>query len=97
MYLSIIFLIGLFIMCILALILLWILDLKNENTCKNCMIILHAICEYNLDCIERGCDELMEYDVAKDYDTIMWRLFDWGYENILPKEAMEKIRPFIKE
>lgn len=84
-------------MCILALILLWILGLKNENTCKNCMIILHAIHEYNLDCIERGCDELMDYDVAKDYDTIMWRLFDWGYENILPKDVFEKIRPFIKE
>ena len=93
-----IFITGLFIVWVLSIILLTILLFKNENTYKNDMIIINAINDYNLNCIDRGCyTEVIDYALMKDYNTIMWRLFDWGYENILPKEEFEKIKPFIKE
>lgn len=34
---------------------------------------------------------------GKVFDKTLWRLWDWGYEHILPSEDLEKIRPFIKE
>ncbi len=31
------------------------------------------------------------------YDKTLWRWWDWGYKNILPKEDYELIKPYIQE
>ena len=98
MLLKILF-IGLMIVCILGVIYCTIMLAKTEVTYRHLNMLLEATHAYNLDCIDRDAlDEMLNYfDIFPTYDSVLYRYFDWGYENILPKEVMEKIRPFIKE
>ena len=34
-------------------------------------------------------------DAMEDFDTTLFRITDWGYKNILPKEYIEVIKPYI--
>ena len=98
MLLKILF-IGIMIVCILGVIYCNIMLVKTEVTSKHLNMLLEATHAYNLDCIDRDAlDEMLNYfDIFPTYDSVLYRLFDWGYDNILPKEVMDKIRPFIKE
>lgn len=31
------------------------------------------------------------------YDSTLWRLWDWGYTRILPKEKFELVKPYIRD
>lgn len=87
------------ILILLVMIHCIVMLVKIEVTGKYFDMLLEAAHAYNLDCIERGTiAEIYNYfDIFPSFDTVLFRYFDWGYENILPKEVMEKIRPFIKE
>lgn len=88
------------LLLVLVMIYYLVMLVKVKVTGRNLNLLLNAVYDYNVDCVERGCynDCHLEYfDIFPDFDAVLYRLFDWGYENILPKEAMEKIRPFIKE
>ena len=73
-----------------------LLSFKCNNAFKNQWKILEAISNY--------IDETEEYRIAmliltnmKSIPKTIFRLWDWGYKNILPKEDFELIKPYIKE
>jgi len=72
---------------------------KNDNAFDNCVIILKAIYNYKLDLIDNGNlgESLVDYDDMRSYEAVFLRIWDWGYENILPKDKFEIIKPYIKE
>ena len=76
-----------------------IMLIKVEVTSRNLVILLNAMYDYYQDCIERGAHDKLQfeyYDTFPPFDKVLYRLFDWGYKNILPKDIFEKIEPFIK-
>lgn len=80
----------------LCLIALKIFDFKNKNTYENVAKINEAIYFYKIDCIKNGVSSIVDYGDQEDYDKTLWRLWDWGYTRILPKDKFEIIKPYIK-
>lgn len=72
------------------------LTFKNDNTYKQQVKILAAIRDYGIDCIYKGKQPMVNYDDVEEYDSTLYRFWDWGYKNILPKEKYEIIKPYIK-
>lgn len=79
------------IFCIIALI-------KNDNTYLNRIIIIEAICEYNISLITSGQNKYtpISYNDMEPRECTYKRWWDWGYENILPSDKFEIIKPYIK-
>lgn len=75
--------------------------IKNHNTYLQHIKINHAIFDYQVYCIY---NKPRDYDGYKDvaysdeepYDKTLFRIFDWGCENILPKEKYELVKQYIK-
>lgn len=85
------------IFLIVALITIFIL-VKNNNTLNKRFIITNAIFEYNVDIINGiVIGSLMSYDDIESYDRTLWRLWDWGYKHILPKDKYELIKGYINK
>lgn len=76
------------IICIIALF-------KNNNTLKQRQKIGRAICDYHM--ATEVDNWQVDYTDVEDYDKTLFRIWDWGYTNILPKEKFEIIKPFIIE
>lgn len=72
--------------------------IKNENTYKQHELIAHAIWEYRITLIREGKYDsaLVDYSDMESYETTLFRLWDWGYTRILPKEKFEIIKPYIE-
>lgn len=75
---------------------------KNYNTYNNMMKITEAIHSYNIHKLhevnaleELEHLQLISYDCTKSYNSAYWNLRDWGYENLVPIDILEKIKPFI--
>jgi len=80
-------LLGLFLMFILF---------KNKNTFDKHMNITNAIHTYNRLCIKRhDYIAMIDYKVVEDYDTTLFRLWDWGYKRMVPKDIYELIKEYI--
>lgn len=82
------FLVSTFIFCVVLLI-------KSEITLKNSTKILNAIDAY--------AEEHEDYETAmllllhiEDFEKSLFRMTDWGYKNMLPKEDFEIIKPYIR-
>ena len=90
-------LMGTLLVCVVGLVFCDCFMRKNLNTCKQQQKILFAISEYRCKCIRYGFEPNVDYDDMEDYDSTLFRFWDWGYTNILPKEKFEIIKPFIKE
>lgn len=90
-----ILIIAFLLVAILGLILL----LKNENTYKQHKIILQAIYNYRIDLHSKGIhyEIRVNYDDMESYNKTFYRLWDWGYKNILPPDKFELIKPYIKK
>lgn len=84
-------------LCIIALIFCFVMLKKNDNTYTMHMKIVNAICNYQLQCISNKETYKVNYNDMESYDRTMFRLWDWGYTHILPKEKFEIIKPYIKE
>lgn len=69
---------------------------KIHNAYDNQMIILNAIIDYS-DETGNFRKSLTLIDNIELYSKTVFRLWDWGYENILPKEDFELIKPYIQE
>lgn len=65
---------------------------KNNNTSNKRELIIDAIYLYNLE----HYDNRISYDYMEDYETTLYRLWDWGCTNIVPKHIYVKIKPYIK-
>lgn len=79
--------------------------IKSYNDYKQDIKIIYAVHAYMID----KNDIIVTGDILKDtmnikamYDSIgyykpkLYRLIDWGYENIVPPEVLEKIKPYIE-
>lgn len=86
----------LLIICVLGLAALEIFYFKNKITYENVLKINEAIYVYQIDCIKNGTSSIVDYDDLEDYDKTLWRLWDWGYTRMLPKDKFEIIKPYIK-
>jgi hypothetical protein len=70
--------------------------IKAENAYKNQMIIYNAIVDY--DKYYNDCEKALKLlKNVEDYTSTVFRLWDWGYTRILPKEDFELIKPYIQE
>lgn len=87
------------VICGLALISVIVLSFKNTNTAKNHIKILNAIMDYQNDCVQKNMFKEardVSFEDKEDYNNTFWRLWDWGYTRILPKDKFEIIKPYIK-
>jgi hypothetical protein len=49
-----------------------------------------------MDCIENhNYSYLVDYNDEESYEKTLFRLWDWGYTRILPKDKFEIIKPYI--
>lgn len=87
------------IVCVMCSIFFGIAMAKNLNTFNCHDKIDQAIYEYKLTCIRNhdwGALHCVEYKDEEHYMKTFWRLWDWGYTRILPKDKFEIIKPYIK-
>lgn len=96
MKIEVILLYLLYIIFILAIILL----IKNGVTYTHMSRILNAIHVYNMREIDESFNEnrpfdIIPYDCFKSYETVLFNVFDWGIENIIPKEYYERVKPYL--
>lgn len=90
-----------YLLSILFMIFMIIMYFKNNITYKNMVIIGNAIWLYNSEMI-RSCnfDKVIDYDTAIPeclYKRALFRLFDWGYYNIVSDDIFALIKPYIPE
>ena len=88
-------LIILFVVIGLVMLSMAYLLIKNSNTCEQRTRIDTAIFRYRLDCIGHGVEARVTYDDMEEYEQTLYRIFDWSYKKILPKEKFELIKDFI--
>ena len=69
--------------------------IKNSNTYKNRKIILNAIYQYKVDCAIKNISFNVDYNDMESYNMTIFRFWDFGYKNILPKEKFEIIKKYI--
>lgn len=69
---------------------------KLENAYNNQTIILNAIVDYS-DQTGNIQKSLTLMENIEPFTKTVFRLWDWGYENILPKEDFELIKPYLEE
>ena len=69
---------------------------KLENTAEKRRIILCAIDNYitESDDTKKGLILLVSME---SFVRTLFRLWDWGYKNILPAEDFELIKPYLEE
>lgn len=79
-----------------ALLICVILLVKNEVTYRNMIIITKAIRDYNYEEIIENRLIFVDYDDMESYQKVLFRIWDWGYENILPPDKYVLIAPYIK-
>lgn len=77
------------------------LGIKNFNTYYQGSKISKAIHDYHVYCIynkELGYNYNADVDYCDEehYLITLFRVFDWGYKNILTKEKYEFIKDYIK-
>lgn len=84
---------------IIVVIFTFIIGLKNEVTYKKHKIIIDAIYDYRIDMITSGKYnqiDAVDYRDMETYNSTLFRLWDWGYTRILPKEKFEIVKPYIE-
>ena len=82
---------------LLIVILCLVLIIKAEVGFRHHEMLLDAIQTYALESEEYDKSiEIMEH-MRGSYPDTVFRLWDWGYKNILPKEDFELIKPYIQE
>lgn len=80
---------------LLIVILCLVLIIKAEVGFRHYEMLLDTVLTYGLESEEYDKSiEIMEH--MRSYPDMVFRLWDWGYENILPKEDFELIKPYIR-
>lgn len=85
------------ILCLLIVlfVLTLIMMIKADNAFRNQITIFNAIDAYWDDTDD--CDKALSLITnIKPLSTTIFQLNDWGYENILPKDDFELIKPYIR-
>jgi len=86
------------IMYLIFLGLCLIFIIKSAVTCHHHCRISDAICRYCISMIDQNrFNYEVYYDDMEEFDTTLWRLWDWGYKRILPSDKFEIIKPYMKK
>lgn len=73
-------------------------SMKCNNVLVNRLRIIDAIATHNQDMIDNDLDnEQIPYELMTTVEEDLKRWHDWGYKNMLPDWAFEKIKPYIRE
>lgn len=71
---------------------------KRNNAYRNRAIIWMAITDYRLALYSLGKkDAYVSVNDMESYEKTVFRLFDWGYKNILSPDKFEIINHYIDE
>lgn len=87
--------ITLVVCCIILLFGVFLL-IKNEITLRNRIKINEAIYDYLCACAVFDPDSAVDFTDTEHYMRTLFRLWDFGYKRILPKDKFEVIKPYIK-
>ena len=68
---------------------------KNVNTLNNTKKIMNAICKYRIEYVLHKIEPIVAYKDMESYEATLFRIWDWGYKRILPKDKFEIIEPYI--
>ena len=82
------------LMCVQAFLIL--LMFKNCNTLNNTKKIINAIYKYHIECVLHKIEPIVDYKDMESYEVTLFRIWDWGYKRILPKDKFEIIEPYIE-
>ena len=87
------------ILLLIAEFFLLILLVKNDITCRMHLKINDAIFAYKMARLGEydfeGID-IVEFSDAENYDKTLFRIWDWGYTRLLPKDKYELIKDYIQ-
>ena len=90
MYVALYFLLSVIAFCL-------VMGIKNSVTYINHKRISDAIHIYRLESFKKGIYEPeVDYEDSEEYFKTLFRLWDWGYTRILPKEKFDIIKPYFK-
>lgn len=78
--------------CITVVIFCIYIVIKNENTYNKRYLISKAIYCLRI----KNSNANVNYCNMEDYNKTLFRLFDWGYKDILSKEDFEVLEPYIE-
>lgn len=78
---------------VLTIIFVFLLLYKNDITYKHHIRLIDAIFEYQNN---NNFTTDISYDQIEDYGRSLFRLWDWGYKNIVSKDVYKKIEKYIK-
>lgn len=87
------------ILCVVLFVYAAVMGFKNDATFSARVKIVDAIHSYHMHCIISDNYEgarLVTFEDMESYNATMYRIWDWGYKNILPPEKFELVKPFIK-
>ena len=76
-----------------------VIGVKNARTFTMHRKLGDAIYRYHIACVMDGDFEAVhkvDYHDMESYEATLFRLWDWGYSRILPKDKLEIIKPFIE-
>lgn len=74
-----------------------VLRIKNNNTFTQRMRVMFGITCYitnNAHSLKEGDVEKL-FDSMESYDDTLYRLWDWGYKNIVSEDTYEKIKVYL--
>ena len=83
--------------CVLIVAFCFFMLFKNKVTLDMHIKIHDAIHKYRCDCIVTNKIPEVNYSDEEPYEKTLFRLWDFGYRNILPKEKYEIIKEFIED
>lgn len=66
-------------------------------TYSNREIISNAILDYHFVCLTNDIDYDCDYADMEPYLLTFFRVYDFGYTNILPKDKYKIIEPYVKK
>lgn len=83
------------VVCLIAIVGIAILLVKNDLTLKHRLRIIAAIRDYQISCVYNKVDALVDFSDVEDYYKTLLRVWDWSMKRILPKDKYEIIKPYI--
>ena len=74
-----------------------VMFLKEYNANKMRALIYKSISDYRRDKMRSGLISMVDYGDMEPYDNTVYRLYDWGYKRIIPKDKYVLIEKYIEK
>ena len=73
------------------------LDIRNAAVYRNRTIIINAILDYRLKCVDLDISPRVDYSDMELYRETFNRFWDFGYARILSPRKFRIIKPYIRK